>query len=88
MSPASTTSSDWMMVDERAERFRPLFNDEYSRDALVGLCIWARTRPIGSSEYTMMQHSNKPQRIYLADPIFDPSGGQLYADLRPDLSGR
>ena len=31
--------SDWMMVDERAERFRPLFNDEYSRDALVGLCI-------------------------------------------------
>ena len=38
MSQVSTTSSDWMMVDERAERFRPLFNDEYSRDALVGLC--------------------------------------------------
>jgi hypothetical protein len=32
---------DWMTLDERAERFRPLFNDEYSLDGLVGLCIGA-----------------------------------------------
>src|SRR5579863_8972115 len=32
---------DWMTLDERAERFQPLFNDEYSLDALVGLCIGA-----------------------------------------------
>jgi hypothetical protein len=59
--------SDWMTVDERAERFRPLFNDEYSRDALVGLCIG--THPSHrASEYTMMQHSNLPQRLYSLIP--------------------
>ena len=36
--------NDWMMIDERAERFRPLFNDEYSRDALVALCIGTHRR--------------------------------------------
>jgi len=49
--------NDWMMIDERAERFRPLFNDEYSRDALVGLCVGTHTSN-RLSEYTMMQHSN------------------------------
>ena len=59
--------SDWMMVDERAERFRPLFNDEYSRDALVGLCIGSH-QSHRLSEYTMMHHSNAPQRLYSMIP--------------------
>lgn len=76
--------NDWMMVDERAERFRPLFNDEYSRDALVGLCIG--THPSHAlSEYTMMQHSNKPQRLYSLIPYsilqgddYTPTCGPVY----------
>ena len=79
--------SDWMMVDERAERFRPLFNDEYSRDALVGLCIG--THPSHrANEYTMMQHSNQPAAALFADPVLDPAGRRLHAKLRPDLSRR
>jgi hypothetical protein len=73
-----------MMVDERAERFRPLFNDEFSRDALVGLCIG--THPSHQlSEYTMMQHSNKPQRLYSLIPYsilqgedYTPTSGPIY----------
>lgn len=58
---------DWMMIDERAERFRPLFNDEYSRDVLTGLCV--ATLPSHQiSEYAMMQHSNKAQRLYTPIP--------------------
>jgi hypothetical protein len=76
--------ADWMMVDERAERFRPLFNDEYSRDALVGLCIG--THPSHRlSEYTMMQHSNGPQRLYSLIPYsilqgedYTPTCGPIY----------
>ena len=76
--------SDWMMVDERAERFRPLFNDEYSRDALVGLCIG--THPSHrANEYTMMQHSNLPQRLYSPIPYsilqgedYTSSSGPIY----------
>ena len=77
-------ADDWMMVDERAERFRPLFNDEFSRDALVGLCIG--THPSHRlSEYTMMQHSNGPQRLYSLIPYsilqgddYTPSCGPVY----------
>ena len=27
---------DWMLVDERTQRFKPLFNDEYGNSAIAG----------------------------------------------------
>jgi hypothetical protein len=78
--------SDWMMVDERAERFRPLFNDEYSRDALVGLCVG--THPSHqASEYTMMQHSSKPQRLYSPIPYSILQAGDYTATCGPVYPG-
>jgi hypothetical protein len=59
---------DWMKIDERAERFRPLLNDEFSRDALgelVGLVSHPSQQVM---EYTMAQHSNKPNRMYTSIP--------------------
>ena len=53
---------DWMRVDERADRFRPLLNDEFGRDflgELVGLVDLPSQR-IG--DYAMMQHNNAPVR--------------------------
>lgn len=75
---------DWMMVDERAERFRPLFNDEFGRDALTGLCV--ATHPSHMiNEYAMMQHSNKPTRLYTPIPYsvlqgddYVPTSGPIY----------
>ena len=74
---------DWIKIDRRAERFRPLLNDEYSRDMLGDICV-------GSSpshqmyEYLMMRHSNLPQRIYspvpysiLVDDDYAPSVGDV-----------
>ncbi len=55
--------NDWMMIDERAERFRPLFNDEYSRDALVARLVIGPPRQ-SPAKYTMMQHSNGPPRCF------------------------
>ena len=78
--------SDWMMVDERAERFRPLFNDEYSRDALVGLCIG--THPSHrANEYTMMQHSNLPQRLYSPIPYSILQGEDYTSSCGPIYPG-
>ncbi len=75
---------DWMMIDERAERFRPLFNDEYARDVLVSLCVGSLPSH-ATNEYTMMQHSNKPQRLYTLIPYsilqgedYLPSCGPVY----------
>jgi len=75
---------DWMMVDERAERFRPLLNDEYGRDALVALCVGLHpTNQL--SEYAMMQHADKPQRLYSLIPYsilqgedYTPTAGPVY----------
>lgn len=74
---------DWMKIDERADRFRPLLNDEYSRDLLGEICLG--TGPSHQiSEYMMMQHANLPRRIYspipysiLTDGDYAPSVGGL-----------
>ena len=79
--------ADWMMIDERAERFRPLFNDEYSRDALVGLCVG--THPSHqASDYTMMQHSSKSQRLYSLVPYSILQGGDYTATCGPVYPGK
>ena len=74
-----------MLIDERAERFRPLLNDEFSRDCLgelVGLLTLPSHR---LSSYSMMQHGNGPTRMYTPIPyaILDgedyvPTCGPVY----------
>lgn len=54
--------NDWMTIDPRADRFRPLLNDEFGRDflgELVGLVDLPSQR---ISDYAMMQHNNNPVR--------------------------
>lgn len=53
---------DWMTIDARADRFRPLLNDEFGRDFLgemVGLVDLPSQR---LHDYAMMQHNNNPVR--------------------------
>ena len=75
---------DWMKVDERAERFRPLLNDEYSRDVLGELCV-ALNPSQKLQEYAMMQHANKNARLYqlipysiLAGEPYTATVGEVY----------
>lgn len=77
--------ADWMMVDERAERFRPLLNDEYCRDVLGELVGYLSNPSQSVMEYTMMQHSNAPTRMYsnipysvLAGESYTMTAGQVY----------
>lgn len=59
---------DWMMVDERAQRFRPLLNDEYS-NAFLGELVGTLTNPSQNlNEYSMMMHSDEPRRMYTHVP--------------------
>ena len=64
---------DWMKVDERAERFRPILNDEYSRDVLGELCV-ALNPSQQIQEYSMMQHNNRNVRLYQLIPYSILSG--------------
>jgi hypothetical protein len=53
---------DWMTIDARANRFRPLFNDEFGRDFLgemVGLVSLPSQR---LHDYALMNHKDAPVR--------------------------
>lgn len=78
---------DWVMVDERAERFRPLLNDEFARDALgelVGLVSHPSQRVM---DYTMAMHSNAPTRMYSSIPYSVLSGEPFTASSGPVYPG-
>lgn len=76
---------DWMKIDERAERFRPLLNDEYGRDVLGELVGLLSNPSQRFSDYSMMMHSNQPTKMYTPIPYsilsgeqYTPTSGPLY----------
>ncbi|MBM3482477.1 MAG: hypothetical protein FJX66_04170 [Alphaproteobacteria bacterium] len=60
---------DWMLIDERAQRFRPLLNDEFSRDVLAELVGYVSQPSQTVHDYTMMQHNNGPRRMFTPIPF-------------------
>ncbi len=60
--------SDWFDIDERAARFIPLLNDEFGRDCLTELVGLVSLPSQQVNDYTMMQHSNLPKRMYTPIP--------------------
>ena len=53
---------DWMTVDERADRFRPLLNDEFGRDFLGEMVGLVDLPSQHLPSHVMMQHNNQPAR--------------------------
>lgn len=53
---------DWMKIDERADRFRPLLNDEFGRDFLGSMVGLVDLPSQQLHDYAMMQHNNLPRR--------------------------
>ena len=79
---------DWMMVDERAQRFRPLLNDEYS-NAFLGELVGSLTNPSQRlSEYSMMMHSDQPARMYTHLPysVLEGDFTRTVGPMRPGSS--
>lgn len=79
---------DWMMVDERAERFRPLLNDEYS-NAFLGELVGSMTNPSQRiNEYSMMLHADTPTRMFSHIPYSVLDGGNYTRTVGPLRPGR
>lgn len=53
---------DWMKIDARADRFRPLLNDQFGRDFLGEMVGLVGLPSQQLHEYAMMQHNNRPAR--------------------------
>ncbi|MDQ0382968.1 hypothetical protein [Amycolatopsis thermophila] len=73
---------DWLSLDDRVQRFKPLMNDEYGRDNLgemVGLLGFPHQK---TNEYTMARYSGLNQNMLtgipysvLTDDDFAPTAG-------------
>jgi hypothetical protein len=78
---------DWLTIDPRAERFRPLFNDEYGNAAL-GALVGGITLPSQQmSPFTMMQHSNGPTRVFTPLPYAVLAGEDYVGSSGPIQDG-
>jgi hypothetical protein len=78
---------DWLTIDPRAERFRPLFNDELS-DQLLGSLVVGHDLPgQRQSPYTMMQYSDRPVRTYTPLPYSVLAGDEYVASCGEPQSG-
>lgn len=65
---------DWGKIDERAERLRPLLNDEYGNQVL-GELVGSLTNPSQDvTEYTMAMHSKQAKKLYTPIPYAILSG--------------
>jgi len=78
---------DWMKVDVRADRFRPLFNDHYSRDVLGELVGLLSSPSQRLSEYSMAQHSDQPVRMFSLIPYSILSGEPFTTTCGPIAPG-
>ena len=69
--------NDWMMIDDRAERFRALLNDEYG-NMFLGELVGMITCPSQKiSQYSMMKHTDLPRRALSYIP-YSILGGEEY----------
>lgn len=78
---------DWMVLDERTQRFKTLFNDEYGRDNLaemVGLLGFPHQK---ASPYTMARYSNLNQHMISQVPFSVLSDGDYAPTVGSELSG-
>lgn len=79
---------DWMTIDPRADRFRPLLNDEFGRDflgELVGLVDLPSQR---LHDYAMMQHNDAPSRYISHIPyaVVTEGGGAGVGPIQPGIT--
>lgn len=76
--------SDWMLVEERAQRFKPLMNDEYGSDLIAELVGYISLSSQQGNGYTMSKFSGAPGDMWstipysvLADDEFSSTVGPI-----------
>ncbi|HEX7930250.1 MAG TPA: hypothetical protein VF470_05015, partial [Sphingomicrobium sp.] len=75
--------NDWMTIDPRTERFRPLLNDEFGRDFLGSIVGLVDLPSQQLHDYVMMQHNNNPVRYLSQIPYSVLSGAGTPSKLAP-----
>ncbi len=82
-------ADDWIKIDERAERFRPLLNDEYAN-----MSLWEILGPLShpcqrTHDYQLAQHANIPANTYSLIPYSILDDGDFTrgcGEMRPGIT--
>jgi len=78
---------DWMEIDPRAERFRPILNDEYG-NMFLGELVGSLSLPHQKrSSFTMMEHSDKATGMMTPLPYAVLAGEDYVASCGPIQRG-
>ena len=77
---------DWLEIDPRAERFRPLLNDEFG-NLVLGELLTGGFPTQKASPFTMMPHSNAPVRIFTPIPTTICDGEDYVPSVAPMQKG-
>lgn len=79
--------ADWLEIDPRAERFRPILSDEYS-DAALGELVGGISLPSQQqSPFTMMKWSNRPTKVLTPLPYSILAGEDYIPRMGPPQPG-
>ena len=79
--------ADWLEIDPRAERFRPILSDEYA-DATLGELVGGITLPSQQvSPFAMMKWSDRPTRLLTPLPYAILAGEDYVAGVAPPMAG-
>ncbi len=78
---------DWFVIDPRAEKFRPLLNDEYG-NAVLGELVGLLSLPTQQrSPHTMSKHTDTPNTMMTPVPYSILAGDEYVASVGPLQKG-
>jgi hypothetical protein len=80
---------DWFMVDERVQRFKPLFNDEYGGALIAEIVGYVSLQSQQLSEYHMAKFSNARGEMWTPIPysvLVDDEWTPTVGEIRPGTS--
>jgi hypothetical protein len=78
---------DWFMVEERAQRFKPLMNDEYGRDLIAELVGYISLSSQQGNEYTMSKWSGARGDMWSTIPYSVLTDDEFTTTVGPIRSG-
>ncbi|MCD9197714.1 hypothetical protein [Aeromicrobium wangtongii] len=80
---------DWCMLDERANRMKPLMNDEYGRDAIAEVVGFISLTSQQESPYVMSRYAAQPADMWSAIPyavLHDAPSTATAGPIRPGVT--
>lgn len=78
---------DWLEIDPRAERFRPILSDEYA-DLALGELVGSLSLPTQqAAPHVMMKWSDRPTRMFTPLPLALAAGVPFLPRVAPPMRG-